>query len=100
MKALLLKARLFGGAVLAAFAVLAAALALGGGLSGERPERAAANAAASGTVLAAPCLNVRSGPGVSNGLVGCLPKGTVLTIPCTSTANSVSGPFGVSALRE
>ncbi|MBL7487477.1 hypothetical protein I6A60_06030 [Frankia sp. AgB1.9] len=56
--------------------------------------------AGSGRVLIDPCLNLRSGPNGNTGLVGCVPKDTVLSIDCTAQGDSVTGPYGATTLWD
>lgn len=53
-----------------------------------------------GRVLIEPCLNLRSSASGSSSLTGCIPKGTIIAISCTAQGNSVTGPYGATALWD
>jgi len=59
-----------------------------------------ASAAPSGTIDASPCLNFHNGPNGADTQIGCIPYGTVVAIACTSTGNSVTGPYGATTLWD
>ncbi|MBK6872321.1 MAG: CHAP domain-containing protein [Kineosporiaceae bacterium] len=59
-----------------------------------------AQASGNGRVIASPCLNFRSAPTGSSGLLGCIPVNTNIVIDCTAGGTTVSGPYGASNLWD
>lgn len=59
---------------------------------------AAPAAAASGTVVADPCLNIRSSAATGSSALACAPYGTSLTVECVVRGQSVTGPYSTSTL--
>lgn len=81
------------------FRTFAATLALALGLpltmiAGTTP----ALAAATGRVIADPCLNLRTAADSSASVLACIPYNTTITITCTTNGSSMSGPYGVTQL--
>lgn len=72
------------------------AVTTGGLVLGATP----AFAGGTGRVVAAPCLNLRSGPNSFSPLVGCVPNQTVVAIDCVSSGTPVTGPFGRETLWD
>jgi uncharacterized protein YraI len=87
-------------------ASLLAAVAVGAttvGLSGSALAWAPGTAgAATGTVHtgSALALNVRTGPGTNNRIIGSLPNGTRVTIQCYATGTAETGPWGTSRVWD
>lgn len=60
-----------------------------------------AYASGTGKILASPCLNMRTGPSTTSALAGaCIPVNTVVTITCTASGQSISGPYGATTLWD
>ncbi len=53
-----------------------------------------------GRILLSPCAGLRSAPRSSSSLVSCVPHNTIVTISCTTTGSSVTGPYGASAVWD
>lgn len=54
----------------------------------------------SGTIVADPCLHLRSGPDTSAASLACIPKGTSVTIYCTTSGPAQTGPYGTSSVWD
>jgi uncharacterized protein YraI len=54
----------------------------------------------SGWINIQPCLNLRAEPNGSSALVGCIPYQTTIAIDCVTDGNSVTGPYGATALWD
>lgn len=54
----------------------------------------------SGTVIANPCVNLRSAPSKSAPVVGCIPYRTTVTIDCVATGDTQTGPYGATNLYD
>ncbi len=53
-----------------------------------------------GTVIASPCLNLRTGTNTSSAAITCIPRGTWVTIQCTLTGQVVAGGGGTTAIWD
>ena len=54
--------------------------------------------AASGRVIASPSLIVRSSASASASVLGTIPYGATITITCTTSGSSMTGPYGATTL--
>lgn len=57
-----------------------------------------AEAAPQGTVIASPCVNMRSSANSSAKILVCIPYKTKVTISCTVNGSSMKGPYGTTRL--
>ena len=70
------------------------------GTSTTKPPTGTSSTPAKYSVLADPCLDLHDGAGHTAPKIGCIPKGNVVSIRCTTTSNSVTGPYGASSLWD
>ncbi len=56
--------------------------------------------AGTGRILSSPCADLRSAARTSSSPIGCVPHGTIVTIGCTATGTSVTGPYGATAIWD
>lgn len=59
-----------------------------------------ASAHTDATVIAEPCVNLRSQPSLSGAVADCIPRGSRVSIECTTRGDSVPGPFGATDLWD
>lgn len=59
-----------------------------------------ASAGADATVIADPCVNLRSQPNLSGTVMDCILRGSRVSIECTARGESVLGPFGATDLWD
>ena len=59
-----------------------------------------ATAGADAVVVADPCVNLRSRPDLSGTVMGCILRGSRISIECTARGDSVLGPFGATDLWD
>lgn len=78
--------------VLATMAVCAG-LSVGGVTAAEA-------ATGSGKVIASPCLNLRQSASSTAKVLGCIPKNTKVTIQCTVSGSSMTGPYGATKVWD
>lgn len=57
-------------------------------------------AAPIGRVIAQPCLNLRSSPSSSASVLTCIPYNKTITISCTMSGSSMTGPYGTTKLWD
>ncbi|MFT4232294.1 MAG: SH3 domain-containing protein [Leucobacter sp.] len=61
---------------------------------------AAEAATGTGRVIADPCLNLRQSASSSAAVLGCIPKNTTVTIQCTASGSSMTGPYGATKIWD
>lgn len=72
----------------------------GSGSGGLAPGSGAGITEGAGRVNIMPCLNLRSAPTGSSDLLGCIPGNEMISIDCTSSGATVTGPYGATALWD
>lgn len=80
-------------------AISAASLMTVFGLSVAAPVEAHA-VTNGGTVIASPCLNLRTGTSTSSSVLACIPRGTWVTVQCTTAGQTVAGGGGTTAIWD
>lgn len=75
-----------------------AALATAGGTMFAAAD--VASATGTGRIIASPCLTLRGGASTSAAAVACIPYNTTVGIDCTTSGDSITGPYGATSLWD